>query len=117
MPYIEEKLKTKLDSDERDAQTAGELTYQLQQVLKKYLIAYGLKYQVLAECLGALEGAKIDLTERVIKPYEMRKARENGDVWPNHLTNAGTTPAAVSDNDAPRIRQIADPFPCNPQEA
>jgi hypothetical protein len=45
-----------------------------------------LKYQTLAECLGALEGAKLDLIERVVKPYEAKKAEENGDVWPDSLT-------------------------------
>ena len=66
-------------------ETAGELTYALQQVLKIYLEGTGLRYQHLAECLGALEGAKLDLTERMIKPYEARKLKENGDVWPESL--------------------------------
>jgi hypothetical protein len=65
--------------------TAGELTYDLQQCLKRYLEDRGLGYQILAECLGSLEGAKLDLIERVVKPYEERKRAENGDVWPAEL--------------------------------
>jgi hypothetical protein len=65
----------------------GQLTYQLQQVLLTFIEDRELKYQTLAECLGALEGAKLDLIERVVKPYEAKKAEENGDVWPASLTS------------------------------
>lgn len=80
MPYITDDAKTK-DLPEN----AGELTYALQQVLKMYLEGTGLRYQHLAECLGALEGAKLDLIDRVIVPYEHKKREENGDVWPESL--------------------------------
>ncbi len=88
MPYIKEQDQERLDGPDprtNGARSAGELTYKLQQELKRYLNDKGLSYQVLAECLGALEGAKLDLTERVVKPYEARKLEDNGDVWPRHL--------------------------------
>jgi hypothetical protein len=87
-PYVDEHTQHRLDGPDRrtnGAHTAGQLTYKLQQELKRYLLDNGLSYQALAECLGSLEGAKIDLTERVVKPYEAAKLEQNGDVWPGQL--------------------------------
>lgn len=88
MPYIDPQTRDRLSDPDlppraRLALNAGELTYQLQQVLLAYIKGHELKYQTLAECLGALEGAKLDLIERVVKPYEERKCEDNGDVWPD----------------------------------
>jgi hypothetical protein len=93
MPYVDMKTRERLDGDSRGIganrpQNAGQLTYDLQQCLKRYLEDRGLSYQTIAECLGALEGAKCDLIERVVKPYEARKLAENGDVWPLTLTSS-----------------------------
>ena len=97
MPYVDKATRARLGnphSRTSDAQNAGQLTYNLQQELLRFIEANGLKYQTLAECLGALEGAKIDLQERIIKPYEERKRIENNDVWPAHLlAKAAYTPA------------------------
>jgi hypothetical protein len=88
MPYITKFKRQELDSNwQAKPESPGELTYCLQQMLRWYLECSGLTYAHLAECLGALEGAKIDLTERVIKPYEAKKLAENGDVWPWDLTH------------------------------
>jgi hypothetical protein len=38
-------------------------------------------YQAINDCLGALEGAKLELYRRVAAPYEDRKIQENGDVY------------------------------------
>jgi hypothetical protein len=80
MPYIGKHQREKLEHA-RPAGSVGELTYCIQQELLKYIQLCGLTYQTLAECLGALEGAKADLIERVLKPYESNKRTENGDVW------------------------------------
>ena len=84
-PYVDEHTRERLankHSRTSGAQNAWQLTYNLQQELLRFIEGRGLSYQTLAECLGALEGAKLDLIERVIKPYEARKCEENGDVWP-----------------------------------
>ena len=86
---------------------AGELTYKIQQLLKTYLEDRSLRYATLAECLGALEGAKIDLTDRVLLPYEKAKRIENGDVWPEQLVRHVTEPGAVS-NAGPVIHQAQE---------
>jgi len=81
MPYIENERRDQLDVYGDIPHDAGELTFVLQVHLREYLEHNGLRYQQLAECLGALEGAKLDLIERVINPYEVKKREENGDVW------------------------------------
>lgn len=84
MPYIEAKDKERIDQG-GTPETSGELTYAIQRQLRLYLEHSGLRYMYLADCLGALEGAKLDLIGRVINPYEKRKQEENGDVWPETL--------------------------------
>ena len=86
MPYITDKQRRGIDNG-WTPNDPGELTYAIQQVLAEYLDHRGLKYARLAECLGALEGTKLDLIERVVTPYEERKRAENGDVWPKALTD------------------------------
>ena len=85
-PYIDPDDRADLKLHGDTPNNAGELTYCIQQLLKQYLEDHELRYQHLAECLGALEGAKLDLIERVVKPYEKRKREENGDVWPAQMT-------------------------------
>jgi hypothetical protein len=64
MPYIDQQTRDRLDGSDRHTNhpmTAGQLTYDLQQCLLRYVTDRGLGYQVLAECIGSLEGAKLDL--------------------------------------------------------
>lgn len=84
MPYIRPDRKGELDRGAAPANT-GDLTYVLQHAIEGYLIVNGLRYQQIAEVLGAIEGAKLDFTSRVILPYEKRKQEENGDVWSEDL--------------------------------
>jgi hypothetical protein len=86
MPYVSDDEKDRIDSDRRPPVNVGQLTYVIQGALRVYLEGTGLRYQNLAECLGALEGAKLDLIDRVIIPYEHKKRVENGDVWPPTLS-------------------------------
>ncbi len=81
MPYV--TLDRRQDIVDGDfPMNVGELTFSLQWILRQYLENTGLRYAHLAECLGALEGAKLDLIDRVVVPYEHKKCEENGDVWP-----------------------------------
>ena len=89
MPYVDVRSKARLDEGGRggDPITAGQLTYLIQQQLQRYLRSRGsdVRYEDLAVCLGALEGAKLDITNRIIIPYEEIKLRQNGDVWDENL--------------------------------
>jgi hypothetical protein len=90
MPYITPQRKYELATiPHQSPVNAGELTYALQTEICNYLLQKQLSYAALAECLGALEGAKVDLVERVLKPYETKKRVENGDVWPESLLSEG----------------------------
>jgi len=85
MPYIDQGVKREIDAGERVPETAGELTYTITKQLIEFIQLKGLKYQTLAEVMGALDGAKIDLQLRILEPYERLACSRNGDVWPEGL--------------------------------
>jgi hypothetical protein len=91
MPYVNPTTKAEIGFG-RAPQTVGELTYCLTREIIRFLehktSEEGLHYQALAESLGALEGAKLDLTMRLIEPYEETARHRNGDVWPDRLLEA-----------------------------
>lgn len=88
MPYVTNHEKLRLEA--HDPETPGQLTYVLQQALAQYIKTQGLSYATLAECLGSLDGAGDDLKRRVLRPYEERKQRENGDVWDSQTVTGAT---------------------------
>lgn len=87
MPYVKKDVALELRTGFKSPTTAGELTYMLTLQIQKYLDQQepNYRYENLAVCLGALEGAKMDLERRVITPYEELAQATNGDVWPRHL--------------------------------
>lgn len=96
MPYIKQedrkkfcyqpvKLGSRADIDLVKAtggccDTAGDLNYAFTVIVQEYLKNHGVNYQHLNDCIGALEGAKLELYRRVAAPYEDAKIEENGDV-------------------------------------
>lgn len=84
MPYIKEQAREELQLYRllpRKIATAGELNYMLTVIVKDYLKHNGESYQYFNDCLGALEGAKLELYRRRIAPYEDDKIIRNGDVY------------------------------------
>lgn len=81
MPYIKQVDRVEL-SEGRPPLNAGELNYRFTQICTEYILTHGLKYSVLNDCVGALEGAKLELYRRVAAPYEDVKIKANGDVYP-----------------------------------
>ncbi len=81
MPYISAD-NIKEISMGRAAETPGELNYMLTQQVLRYLYHHGLQYVTLSDIMGAFEGAKLEFYRRVVAPYEDRKIKENGDVYP-----------------------------------
>ncbi len=79
MPYI--KKERRKDVIVSGALNAGELNYEITQIINRYLIKKEEKYQTYNDIIGALEGAKLEIYRRVIVPYENIKASENGDVY------------------------------------
>ena len=86
MPYLNRRQKGQLANSGPRPRTAGELTYKIQQDIQDFLnergnAQGGLSYTDLALALGAIEGARFDFEDRVLRPYELAKRQENGDVW------------------------------------
>ena len=86
MPYIKKSDRERFDATFRalhkagKLETPGELNYLFTIIINHYLIENGLCYQSFNDCLGALEGCKLELYRRDIAPYEDTKIRDNGDV-------------------------------------
>lgn len=81
MPYIKKKDRYRADKGEIPI-SAGELNYALTRLIINYLDDKGKSYQTINDCIGALEGCKIEFYRRVVVPYEDKKIKENGDVFP-----------------------------------
>lgn len=79
MPYIDSKDREEVINC--GALNAGQLNYQITMVLTEYLRKKGLKYQIINDILGALEGAKLEFYRRAVIPYEDMKKDLNGDVY------------------------------------
>jgi hypothetical protein len=86
MPYLDDNGKECVAAGKL-AGSAGELTYMLQQAITEHMLWFDrpLRYEDYAAILGALEGAKADFIDRILLPYEKKKRKENGDVWPKKL--------------------------------
>ena len=78
MPYIDTaaRLRAEMSPD-----TSGELNFAITSLLVDYLSRKGQSYSRMNDCLGALEGAKLELYRRVIAPFEDEKKLLNGDCY------------------------------------
>jgi hypothetical protein len=86
MPYIAMSRRAdffKLESliTQTRIDNAGELNYLVTQLFLKYIGEHGLRYQSINDCLGAAEGAKLEVYRRVAAKLEDKKCTENGDVF------------------------------------
>ena len=79
MPYIRQSDKETLFAGHTPT-TAGELNFLFTSICKVYM-ENGESYQKYNDCIGALEGAKLELYRRKVAPYEDTKIKENGDVY------------------------------------
>lgn len=59
----------------------GELNYCITELLLAYTMRQGLTYGRINDCLGALEGAKLEFYRRLVVPFENKKMVEHGDVY------------------------------------
>jgi hypothetical protein len=79
MPYIPQSDRERA---RREPRNPGELNFAITSLLIEYAQRQGLRYQVINDVLGALEGAKLEFYARVARPYEDTKIAANGDVYP-----------------------------------
>ncbi len=83
MPYIKPEDRGALDHSIANCipRDAGELQYVIARIIKQHLATRTMRYQVLNDVIGALEGAKLEFYRRVVAPYEETKRAQNGDVY------------------------------------
>ncbi len=79
MPYIPKADRERAALRPRNP---GELNYAITHLLLEYLNATAYGYTHMNDCLGALEGAKLEFYRRVMAPYEESKIKSAGDVYP-----------------------------------
>lgn len=84
MPYITEHRKNNLLPHAK-VETVGELNYMFTIMAIKYLEDRELSYENLNAIMGAFDSAAKEFYRRVVVPYEEKKMRENGDVYPIDL--------------------------------
>ncbi len=80
MPYIKSEARADFNIT-AVPEDAGELNYAFTFIIKSYLEGKELRYQLINDVVGALEGAKTEFQRRVVTPYEDIKIKENGDVY------------------------------------
>ena len=90
MPYIHHSRRLEVHELPTNS---GELNYAITKLFDNYIQLHGLSYNSINDCLGAAEGAKLELYRRVAAPYEDHKVIENGDVY--HVPR--TTPRTEDD--------------------
>ncbi len=80
MPYIPLAERFRASTH---PQTSGELNYAITALLVKYMNGAfdAPSYQAINDCIGALEGAKLEFYRRVAIPYEETKRKSAGDVY------------------------------------
>ena len=82
MPYIKNETRERFEwAFPNPATNAGELNYLFTRVINDYLSTHELKYTIINDVVGALEGAKLEFYRRVAVPYEQKKIEENGDLY------------------------------------
>ena len=81
MPYINEKRRREILTEFSTPKNAGELNYLITTNLITYMYEKGESYQTYNDIIGALEGVKLELYARKIRPYEDEKIKDNGDVY------------------------------------
>jgi len=86
MPYIHSIDRDRLEYitdtiSNVGTSNAGEMNYLFTRIINEYLLSNGKSYQNINDCMGALEGAKLELYRRIAAPYEDLKMKENGDVY------------------------------------
>lgn len=79
MPYINQDDREELL--QREAETPGELNYELTMLCLDYVRNKGKTYPTYNDILGALEGCKLEFYRRAVSDLEDDKIEENGDVY------------------------------------
>jgi hypothetical protein len=79
MPYIQKEFRP---SAATEPVGPGELDYKLTLVILDYLARTGHNFTTMNSIIGVLENVKHEFQCRVLDPYEDKKCKDNGDVFP-----------------------------------
>lgn len=85
MPYIKAHARARIN-DGGVPLDAGELNYQLTELVQMFLHEEGENYAAFNTVLGVLTAMQHEIYRRLIAPYEDEKITENGDVFPRKET-------------------------------
>ncbi len=84
MPYIGQSKRLPLDKFlfqiKFYLENGGDLNYCFTKLCHMYMEKYGKSYKNYADCLAALEGAKLEFYRKKVAPYEDIKEKDNGPV-------------------------------------
>ena len=87
MPYIEQQrvqFDGHINKLSETISNEGQLCYCIYAILVRYCNKYqakgSLKFNILAQCISAIECAKLEFYRRIVAPYEDKKIKENGDI-------------------------------------
>jgi hypothetical protein len=84
MPYLaSKKRRAELADALKPVKLAdgAEFNYVICHLADRFVGEHGLQYHTLEEIKGAIFGAVAEFHDRVVRPYEDIKRRENGDVF------------------------------------
>lgn len=81
MPHIDPKIRKVYDQAYLPFAAGGNLNYLITKLCLQRLGTQP-RYVDFNEVIGVLECAKQELYRRMVAPYEDKKAKENGDVFP-----------------------------------
>ncbi len=88
MPYLKDADQHSLDELAYfgvHMDTPGHLNYAITLLMISYLDRKGLSYANIAETLAGGTEAVNEFRRRVLVPYEDKKIKENGDVYPDYI--------------------------------
>ena len=84
MPYIHESSREAIDPHiaplAEQLHSPGDLNYAITRVLMQWLLDKGIDYGNINSVAGVLQKVQAEFDERVTRPYEDLKLKQNGDV-------------------------------------
>jgi hypothetical protein len=83
MPHVNRDTRERVNivySGKGAPQNSAELNYVISTVLRRYL-QKDMCYAKINDCLGALEGAKLEMYRLRAVPYENNAIERNGDIY------------------------------------
>lgn len=81
MPAVDSSERKRLEDPTQPIGNVGNLTYILTREVNRYWVNSPRRYVVIAEILGALLCTILYFWHWIGLPYEIKKTKENGDVY------------------------------------